>query len=183
MKRNVKKTLCISSLVLGSLIALLSAAIGLAIHFIFTPEKLTPVVVEAANRNLNAKLDMGSVELTFFSTFPRFGLKLTDGTLVSNAIRDTLWQRSDTLASFHKAVLVINPIDYLKKQKVTIYRLALDSAKIYAYKHDDGRANWDIVPTDTTKIKTDTTATDTALTIREIDVRRIVRNHPKSAVF
>lgn len=177
MKRNVKKTLCISSLVLGSLIALLSAAIGLAIHFIFTPEKLTPVVVEAANRNLNAKLDMGSVELTFFSTFPRFGLKLTDGTLVSNAIRDTLWQRSDTLASFHKAVLVINPIDYLKEQKVTIYRLALDSAKIYAYKHDDGRANWDIVPTDTTKIRTDTTATDTALTIREIDVRRIVLRH------
>ena len=48
----------------------------------------------------------------FFSTFPRFGVQLTDGTLVSKAIRDTLWQRTDTLVSFKKAVAVVNPMDY-----------------------------------------------------------------------
>lgn len=180
MKKNVKKALCISGITLASLIVLLAVAIALTIHFIFTPEKLTPVVVKAANENLNAKLNMGSVELTFFSTFPRFGLKLTDGTLVSKAIRDTLWQRPDTLVSFHKAVLVINPIDYLEKQKVTIYRLALDSTKIYAYKHEDGRANWDIAPTDTTVA--DTVFADTTRTIREIDIRRIVL-HNASLTF
>ena len=115
---------------------------------------------------------------TFFSTFPRFGLKLTDGTLVSKAIRDTLWERPDTLASFRKAVLVINPIDYLKQQKITLHRLALDSAKIYAYKHEDGRTNWDILPTDTTAVTPkDTSRTDTARLIREIDIRRVVLRH------
>ena len=37
-----------------------------------------------------------------FLNIPRFGVQLTDGTLVSKAIRDTLWQRTDTLVSFKK---------------------------------------------------------------------------------
>ena len=182
MKANLKKALRISLITLGALIVLLAIAITLTIHFIFTPEKLTPVVVKAANQNLNARLDLDAVELTFFSTFPRFGLKLTDGTLVSKAIRDTLWERPDTLASFRKAVLVVNPIDYLKQQKVTLYRLALDSAKIYAYKHGDGRANWDIMLNDTTTLSQDTTTTDTTRFVREIDIRRIVL-HNASLTF
>lgn len=68
----------------------------------FTPEKLTPVVVQTANRSLNARVELGSVDLTFFSTFPRFGLRVKDGTLVSKALRDTLWQRRDTLVSFKR---------------------------------------------------------------------------------
>lgn len=177
MRISAKKTLCISGIVIGTLIILMAAAIGGTIHFIFTPEKLTPLVVKTANGQMNARLNMKRVELTFFSTFPRFGLKLTDGTLMSKAIRDTLWQRPDTLASFSKAVLVINPMDYLKEQKVSIYRLSLDSAKIYAYKHEDGRVNWDILPADTTAIHTDTVAQDSAFTIREIDIRRVVLRH------
>ena len=178
MKATLKKTLRISLITLGALIVLLTSAIALAINFVFTPEKLTPVVVKAANQSLHARLDLDAVELTFFSTFPRFGLKLTDGTLVSKAIRDTLWERPDTLASFRRAVLVINPIDYLKQQKITLHRLALDSAKIYAYKHEDGRTNWDILPTDTTAVTPkDTSRTDTARLIREIDIRRVVLRH------
>lgn len=173
MKNSIKKTLCISGIVMGALLLLLTGAIALTINFIFTPEKLTPVVVKVANQNMHAHLDMDGVELTFFSTFPRFGLKLTNGTLISKAIRDTLWERPDTLVSFKKAVLVINPIDYLEKQKVSIHRLSLDSAKIYAYKHEDGRANWDIIATDTTRTVQDSTSADTTRLIREIDIRRI----------
>lgn len=61
-------------------------------------------------------------------------MQLTDGTLVSKAIRDTLWQRTDTLVSFKKAVAVVNPMDYLRQQKISIHRLALEHADIYAYK-------------------------------------------------
>lgn len=102
--------------------------------------------MKTANQNLNAKLDIKDVELTFFSTFPRLGLKLKDGTLVSKVIRDTMWQRTDTLLSFKKAVLVIDVMDYLQQQKVNIHQLALDSANIYAYKDGTGAANWDFVP-------------------------------------
>lgn len=134
MKSQTKKILKVSGIILGALTAVAGILIAVVLNFIFTSEKLTPIVLEAANRNLNAKLDMKSVELTFFSTFPRFGVQLTDGTLVSKAIRDTLWQRTDTLVSFKKAVAVVNPMDYLRQQKISIHRLALEHADIYAYK-------------------------------------------------
>ena len=72
MKKRTKKLFKITGITLGALIVFLSAVIAFSINFIFTPEKLTPIVLIVANQNINAKLDMNSVELTFFSTFPRF---------------------------------------------------------------------------------------------------------------
>lgn len=42
---------------------------------------------------------------------------MENGTLVSKAIRDSLWQRTDTLATFRKAVAVINLVDYLQQKR------------------------------------------------------------------
>ena len=174
MKPQVKKALRITGITVAALVAVVAAVIAVTFNFVFTPEKLTPVVVNIANREMNAKLDMGSVELTFFSTFPHFGLKLTDGSLVSKALRDTLWERTDTLLTFKKVVLVVNPIEYLQEQKISINRLVLDGPRIYAYKADDGRANWDIVTTDTTAVDTTATVADTARIASEINIRRVV---------
>ena len=126
MKNQTRKIIKISGIISGGLIIAVFIIITIALNFVFTPEKLTPVVLEIANRNLNAKLDMKGVELTFFSTFPRFGLQLRNGTLVSRAIRDTMWQRTDTLLSFKKATLVIDAMDYLQQQMVNIHHLVLD---------------------------------------------------------
>ena len=136
MEKQTRKILKISGIISEGLIIAAFIVIAIALNFVFTSEKLTPVVLKTANQNLNAKLDIKDVELTFFSTFPRLGLKLKDGTLVSKVIRDTMWQRTDTLLSFKKAVLVIDVMDYLQQQKVNIHQLALDSANIYAY--EDG---------------------------------------------
>ena len=174
MKRRTKKILKITGLSLASILVLLTAAIALAINFVFTPEKLTPVVLNVANRNLNAKLDMESVELTFFSTFPRFGVKLSDGTLVSKSIRDSLWQRTDTLLTFKRAVAVVNVVDYLRLNKISLNRLRLDSINVYAFKGKDGVANWDIVASDTAAVDT---AASTGPIADEIDIRRVVVRH------
>lgn len=174
MKNRTKKILAITGISLGSIIVLLIAAIAIAINFVFTPEKLTPVVLKVANQNLNAKLDMKSVELTFFSTFPRFGVKLTDGTLVSKSIRDSLWQRTDSLLSFKRAIVVVNVVDYLQNKKISLNRLRLDSINVYAFKNKEGVANWDIVKPDTVA-ETDTTSTGPIAS--EIDIRRIVVRH------
>lgn len=178
MNKSVKKILKILGISLGSLLIILTVAIAIAIHFVFTPAKLTPVVVNIANQNLNAKLDLGSVDLTFFSSFPRFGLRLTDGTLVSKALRDTSWLRRDTLVTFSKATLVVNPIDYLQKQRISIYRLTIDSARVYAHIDKDGRANWDIMPSSTEETPADTTSTDTTrIATGGIDIRRLALRH------
>lgn len=178
MNKKAKKVLKITGISLGSLLLIVTVAITLAIHFVFTPEKLTPVVVQTANSSLNARVNLGSVDLTFFSTFPRFGLRMEDGTLVSKALRDTLWQRRDTLMSFKKAVLVVNPIDYLTQKKITVYRLTVDSARVYAHIDKEGRANWDIMPDSTTTETADTTTTDTTrLAPGGIDIRRVALRH------
>ena len=96
MEKQTRKILKISGIISGGLIIAAFIVIAIALNFVFTSEKLTPVVLITANQNLNAKLDIKDVELTFFSTFPRLGLKLKDGTLVSKVIRDTMWQRTDT---------------------------------------------------------------------------------------
>ncbi len=77
---------------------------------------------------------MKSVELTFFSTFPRFGVQLTDGTLVSKAIRDTCVATDRHPGIIQKGRSGVNPMDYLRQQKISIHRLALEHADIYAYK-------------------------------------------------
>lgn len=174
MKKRAKKILKITGITLGALIVLLSAVIAIAVNFVFTPKKLTPVVLNIANRNMNAQLDMESVELTFFSTFPRFGVKLTDGSLVSKAIRDSLWQRTDSLLSFKKAVVVVNVVDYLQRNKLSLNRLLLDSVNVYAFKNKEGVANWDIFFGDTAQVDTTTSSAPVA---DEIDIRRISIRH------
>lgn len=175
MKRGIKKVIKVSAITLCSLILLVAATITFAIHVIFTPEKLTPIVLRVANQTLDAKLDMESVELTFFSTFPRFGLKLTDGSLVSKVFTDTLWQKTDSLLSFKKCVLVVNPIDYLEQQKISIYHLSLDSITAYAYTDKEGRANWDIMKADTTATTSDTDSS--AVKINGINIRNVFVRH------
>ena len=178
MNSKVKKTLRITGISLAALLLAVVVAITLAINFVFTPTKLTPMVVNIANQNMNAKLDLGSVDLTFFSSFPRFGLRLTDGTLVSKALRDSAWLRRDTLVTFSKARLVINPIDYLKKQRISIHRLTIDSARVYAHIDKDGRANWDIMTAETDTLPADTVTTDTTrIAAGGIDIRRLALRH------
>lgn len=177
MNTRTKRILRISGFTLGGLLLLLFAAIAVAMYVVFTPKRLTPLVVETANQHLNARLDLSRVELTFFSTFPRLGLELEEGTLVSTSLRDTLWQRTDSLLAFQRAVLVINPIDYLKHRRINIHRLRIDSARVYAYKSPDGRANWDILPTDSTAVDTLPETADSTQRLRGISLRHVRLRH------
>lgn len=171
MDKKVKKVLKISSIAVGSIIALLLIVITIVINFVFTPEKLTPVVLDMANKSLHAELKMKSVELTFFSTFPQFGLKVEEGSLVSKALNDTNWTKTDSLLSFKECVVAINPIAYLKDNRVSISNLTLENASVYAFRDKEGRANWDIM-----KVTTDSLQQDTASASKfdsEIDIKKV----------
>ena len=174
MKKQLKKTIKITAITLASLLVLVFAAIAIAINFVFTPTKLTPVVLDVANNSMNAHLDMKSVELTFFSTFPKFGLRVTDGTLVSKSLNDTLWNKKDSLLSFKKCVVTVNPVAYLSKNKISIHNISLENAFVYAFRNKDGNSNWDIMLPDTVTIQEDTTATtkfDGDIDIRNVELK------------
>lgn len=173
---RVRKIIKISGITLGVLLAILIVAIAFVINFVFTPEKLTPVVLDVANKSLNAELKMKSVELTFFSTFPKFGLKIEDGSLVSKALNDTNFSKIDSLLAFKKCVLTVNPLAYLKDNKISIHHLSLENVSVYAYRDKAGKANWDVmkVSADTLDVQEDTTSSKFN---SEIDIQRIELKH------
>ena len=174
MNRQVKKTLKISGITLGTVRVVLLVAIAFVINFIVTPKKLTPVVLDAANQTLNAHLDMESVELTFFSTFPQFGLKVKNGSLVSKALNDSSWCKTDSLLSFKECVLTVNPIAYLTENRIVVHNLSLEEVAVYAYRNKTGKANWEVTRASVDTIPADTASTDFN---SEIDIRNIELKH------
>ncbi|EXY67245.1 AsmA family protein [Bacteroides fragilis] len=174
MNRQVKKTLKISGITLGTVLLVLLVAIAFVINFIVTPKKLTPVVLDAANQTLNAHLDMESVELTFFSTFPQFGLKVKNGSLVSKALNDSSWCKTDSLLSFKECVLTVNPIAYLTENRIVVHNLSLEEVAVYAYRNKTGKANWEVTRASADTIPADTASTDFN---SEIDIRNIELKH------
>lgn len=174
MNRQVKKTLKISGITLGTVLLVLLVAIAFVINFIVTPKKLTPVVLDAANQTLNAHLDMESVELTFFLTFPQFGLKVKNGSLVSKALNDSSWCKTDSLLSFKECVLTVNPIAYLTENRIVVHNLSLEEVAVYAYRNKTGKANWEVTRASVDTIPADTASTDFN---SEIDIRNIELKH------
>lgn len=173
---RVRKIIKIGGISLGVLLAILIAVITVVINFVFTPGKLTPVVLDIANKSLNAELKMKSVELTFFSSFPKFGLKIEDGSLVSKALSDTNFSKTDSLLAFKNCVLTVNPLAYLVDNKISIHRLSLENVSVYAYRDKAGKANWDVMkaPVDTLNAQVDTTSSEFN---SEIDIQRIELKH------
>lgn len=66
-------------------------------------------------------------------------------------------------------------MDYLRQQKISIHRLALEHADIYAYKNKDGIANWDITVPDT--VQSASSPAGDAMNISELDIRQISIQH------
>ncbi|WP_029906847.1 AsmA family protein [Prevotella sp. 10(H)] len=166
------KIIKISLISILSLVLLCVIAITLLINFIFTPAKLTPVVLDIANESLNAKIDIESVDLTFFSTFPNFSLRVKNGAVVSKSLNDTLWGKTDSLVAFKECLISVNTIAYIKDNKIIIHNILLEDASLYAFKNREGKSNWDIMKasSDTLVAEEDTIQSKFD---SEIDVRNI----------
>lgn len=145
---------------------LVCATVGIVLNFIFTPEKLTPVVEKTANELLNAEVHFDSIELTFFSTFPNFGLEIRNGSVVTKVFQNTtlgenVYSKTDSLMSFELCRLTINPMDYIAKKDVVVKELRIEKPRIYAYINQEGMPAWDVMRTmeaDTLTVEADTTS-------------------------
>ena len=93
-KKKAWRIVKICLIVFFSLILLLTGIVAFLINFIFTPEKVTPVVERIASDYLDAEVKIGSVELTFFSTYPRVALDVKDGLVVSHALKDSCFDKT-----------------------------------------------------------------------------------------
>ena len=150
----MKKALKIFGITLGCIILLLAIVIGSALWVVFTPERLTPIVRNVAKEYVTCDHHIGKVELTFFSTFPHFGLAI-DSLTVVNPVEGA---PSDTVLSVPHAVTSVDVMALLNEQTLSIPTLRMPDMQANIYIAANGQANYDILalPQDTTT--EDTTA-------------------------
>lgn len=115
-KKRAWRIFKICLLTFFSLILFLSGIVACLVNFVFTPEKVTPVVERIASDYLDAEVKMGSVELTFFSTYPRVALDVKDGLVVSHALKDSCFDKTDTLIGFKDCRIKANLGAYLARK-------------------------------------------------------------------
>lgn len=146
MKQRILKISKYVGIGFVSIIFLIAVAIGIVFQFVLTPEKITPKVVTAINKNLDAQLSIDAIELTFFKTFPSFKLELQNGFIQTNIPipSDHEEVTNDTLIKFDYGVISVNPIAFLN-DKIKINKFSFDNPSIYAYVAPDGTVNWDIL--------------------------------------
>lgn len=171
MKRIIKKIIVRLLITLLVLLVLLAIGVALALNYIFTPEKITPKIQEMAKEYVDGDIKFGAIDLTFFSTFPRLGIRIKDTYIVSNTFSngiDSLSSRRDTIAQFDELRLGVNIKEYIDTKHVKIDRIRLINPDIRLITDSLGNANWNL-------LKNDTTAADTAsaFELKGIDLKYI----------
>lgn len=176
MKSKKKIIILVISILIT--IILIIPAVGFSIlkWGILPPEKLTPLVLREANKYIIGELACEKIELTFWETYPRLGVRLTNGNLISHALWDTSGSPmsstlpTDSLLSFKRAVVSVNPLDYFKQEKITIAGIFIEDLSLYGYINEEGKANWEIYHVE----EEDTISKeDSVTTLPPIDLQRL----------
>ena len=89
---------------------------------------------EASISSISA-LNALSTSTDVYKRQPQFGLKVDEGFLVSKVLNDSLPQKTDSLLAFKECVLIVNPLDYFLKNKISVYNLSLKNVAVYAYRN------------------------------------------------
>ena len=145
----MKKLLKILGITLASVVGVAIVAVLVAVYIVFTPKHITPVVDKVAREYISADYRLGDVELTFFSTFPEFGLR-TGKLLIINP---TEGAQSDTLLAADHLVARIELEQLIKEGCINIRELAIQQVQANLFIAEDGTTNFDILslPEDTTE--------------------------------
>ena len=139
---------------LGIVLTVVVAA-TIVCYVVFTPERLTPIARQAADRFITAEHQIGSVDLTFFSTFPRFGLR-ADGLLIVNPKAGA---QNDTVIAAPKLVATVDVMEFLNHRNLHVHEAILDEAFVNFYIAPDGTTNLtDVFVTSPDTTEEDTTA-------------------------
>ncbi|MFI3262582.1 MAG: hypothetical protein R3Y26_06715 [Rikenellaceae bacterium] len=128
-----RRIFLIISITLLSVFVVVSICISIAFNFVFSPKKFTPTANELIQKYVKSDVKMENVELTFFSSFPRFSAVI-DSLQISQVSVDSLdgCLEADSIPNFitaKRCVVALDPMAFLNK-KIKINRLHLEEAEI-----------------------------------------------------
>lgn len=135
----MKRTLKISGIVLGCILILM-----FALPFAFQG-KIANIVKTEGNQMLNAKFDFKNLSVSLFKEFPKASITLNDFCLKGKGefAKDTLINASQLTAAINLFSLFSDSYD--------ISKIVIKDTYIHAIVLPNGKVNWDIMKSDTTK--------------------------------
>ena len=132
---NIKKIAKVVALAILAVVLLLLAVITVAVNYL-RPEKLTPIVERYANEYLNAEVDIDRIDISFWSTFPRFDLDVQGLEVRTKAfeklpsdVRMTLPVYADSLLSVGRLKAAVN-IPALLVGNISLYDITITSPEV-----------------------------------------------------
>lgn len=145
--RRIVKWVLIS---LAAVFLLVLATLTIAVSYL-SPERLTPIVTEQANKYLDADVSIGRVELSFWSTFPRFEVDVRDLSVISRSlgrlpadVKAQLPAWADSLLNVKHFNAAIN-IPELAIGRISLYDIIIDSPRINLVSVNAESANYNVV--------------------------------------
>ncbi len=122
----LKRTL----LVFLGLFVTIALSLAVACYLIVTPQRITPLVLDFTDKELQAEVKFEQLDISFFRSFPEVSLVIHKGYVADSG---------DTLVAFRHFELVFNPLSYLRKQRINISKIAVNAPRIYAFTNADGK--------------------------------------------
>lgn len=146
-----KRLLKITGFSLLGIILLILGAITVAVAYL-QPERLTPLVEKYANEYLNAEVKIERVEISFWSTFPKFVLDVDNLRIKSKALdklpeetRRLLPAEADSLLSLDKLHASLS-IPKIIRGKIGLYDVIFTHPRINVVQATPELSNMDIFP-------------------------------------
>ncbi|MFT6745935.1 MAG: hypothetical protein ACJAZ2_000273 [Glaciecola sp.] len=133
----------IKKLILSIVVLLLLIIGALAAVPVFFKAEIVQAVKDAANDNLNAKVDFGEFDLSLLSTFPNFLFEIENISVIGV---DTF--ATDTLARIGKLSLKVD-IQSVMDGNYVVESIGVSDLYVHAIVLEDSTANWDIAKSDT----------------------------------
>jgi hypothetical protein len=162
----MKKIIKVFSLTVLSLLALLIVTITVVLYLVFTPQRLTPIVRKQIDKFITCRSEIGEVELTFFSTFPDFGVKISKFALI-NPVGDPQF---DTLVKADELVGTVDAVAWWKNNDLILTGLRLSQGSINIRYDTLGKSNYDIFASDTSSTPTAESESNSGI----IDLRNVI---------
>ena len=161
MKRKFK----IAGVSLLIFIGLLLIGATIVMWLVFSPEKLTPIVKKQLPKYINCDVDLQQVNFSFFHSFPNATLKIDDLLLV-NPVSGA---PSDTLLCVDNCFIDMDLWAFIKNKAVIVNQFHLKNGKASLFIDSSGRSNYDVVVSDTTTVKD-----ESSLALERIDLHGII---------
>lgn len=137
----MNKAVKITGITLLSILAVVVVVACIAIWLVFTPNRLSSIARNQADKVISCEYELGEIDLTFFKTFPQFGVHLTH-ILLKNPVEGA---QSDTLLYLGEMVAKVNAKALWKNNEIIIDELWARRLDANVFYGNNGINNLDIL--------------------------------------